>query len=244
MPTPFPAIPAEPPPAALAAAEIARAIDGILATLLDMLWSRALYRHLLGPLALPVWTRLSRTRQRLARALAHLAAGRTPRPHPNLRGSSPGSADPHRPGQQPPVPNRRHGWLALMLDHEARNIASQLGHLLRQPGVAATLARSPGAARTLRPLCRMLGTELPPPLPLPQRPPRPRQPRPEPAAPSQPPAPPDRPIPRYVLAAARQWRRRERIQAVETSARLPGSRPPRPLSRGAGEGRGGGGQPA
>ena len=191
------------PPPAQAVPGIARALDVILGALFNLLWTRALTARLLGALAGPVITRILRSHERIARALAHLAAGRTPRP-PLLGNPRPGT----RPaGPRTPFPNRRHGWLAAMLDHRVRATASQLAALLHQPGVAETIAAAPGAARTLRPLCRMLGVDLPEPLRLPPPPPRaappPRPPRPQP--PKLPPLNP--PLQPYVLAAARAWSR-------------------------------------
>ena len=137
------------------AEEIARALDAIIASLLDALWTRALFARLLGPLLYPLWNRISRTRQRLARAMARIIAGAPTRPtRPR--------ATPGKRGTTSPIPRRRHGWLTHLLGDDIPAYASQLTHLLHQPGVAAALAASPGAARTLRPLCRMLGTDLPP----------------------------------------------------------------------------------
>ena len=200
------------PAASHPAAEIARRLDAILFPLLALV---AAHFRILGALTLPVWSRISRTRQRLARLLGHLAAGDAPRP-PRPRAAA------HRSGARAPFPNRRHGWLGMMLDHNARSLASQLDHLLQQPGVAETLAASPGATRTLRPLCRMLGVALPQALRPPARPPAikppqnpPPQPRtgpdplpdPVPDPVPDPPAPPDRPLPAYVRAAVRAWKR-------------------------------------
>jgi len=211
-----PAPPAETAPPALPAVEIARALDVIFARLIDLLWTRARYALLLGPLAGLVATRLARTRLRLACALARIIAG-TPAQPPRPRATT------RRRGAAIPFPNRRFAWLAAMLDHDVRNIASQFATLLHQPSVAETLAASPGATRTLRPLCRMLGIELPPPLRLPApAPPQPKAtpPRPIPSlhpalrpaprpAPRPPPLPPlNPPIQPYVLAAARAWQRR------------------------------------
>ncbi len=190
---------------AQAASAVARALDAILGSLCNLLWTRALTAYLLGALAGPVITRLLRTRERLARALAHLAAGHVPRaPSPRKRPSGPRTS----------FPNRRPGWLGTMLDHHVRNTASQLAFLLHQPGVAETLAASPAAARTLRPLCRMLGVELPAPLRLPPPPPRaappPKPPQANPPGPRPPKLPPlNPPLQPYVLAAARAWKRPE-----------------------------------
>ena len=185
-------------------AEVARCLDAILFPFLALIAARFI---LLGPIMTPVWTRISRTRQRLLRLLTRIAAG-----HPQRAPRTLGAA-PRRSGVSVPFPNRRHGWLAIMLDHNARNYASQLNHLLHTPGVAEIIAASPGATRTLRPLCRMLGVDLPAPLRPPARPPappRPRPPKPVPVAPPVPTGTPDRPIPRNILAAARYWRRRSR----------------------------------
>jgi len=182
-----------------AVAEVARCLDAILFPFLALMAARF---ALLGPLLMPVWTRVSRTRQRLLRLLTRIAAGHLPRP-PRRPGAAP------RPSGAPaPFPNRRHGWLAIMLDHNARGYASQLNHLLHTPGVADIIAASPGAVRTLRPLCRMLGVDLPAVLRPPARPPAPPRQRPPRPAVAPPPDPPDRPIPRNILAAARYWQRR------------------------------------
>jgi hypothetical protein len=70
-----------------------------------------------------------------------------------------------RPGQAPPPPNklpRKFGWL-LKLVPEAVQYRGQLEHLLRDPEMAALLEAAPvPMARALRPLCRMLGVDLPP----------------------------------------------------------------------------------
>jgi len=192
------ATPAPNAPTPLAVAEIARRIDLIFAALLTLIPHHA---RLLGALTLPLWTRLSRARQRLARLLARLAAGTPPRP--------PGTA-PRHPSARVPAPGaalgRRHGWVVATLGYQAASLAAQLDHLLRQPGAAATLAASPGCARTLRPLCRMLGIPLPPDLRLPEaRAPRKTAPRPPPPDKQGHPTP--RPLPPYLRAAIRAWKR-------------------------------------
>ena len=224
MSTAAPLTPAEPThreDSVLAVAEFAQALDAILAALLALLRTFARYTHALGPLHTPVWNRISRTRVRLARALAHLAVGTAPR-----RPTAPRAPRPPRPYVKDPrahVPVRRHGWLGALLDHHVRGHASQLEFLLARPGAAALVAACPAAARTLRPLCRLLGTELPPQLRLPPRPrrrPKPAQPATPPPTPSEatpaprPPKPPgpglapgDRPFQPYVLKAIRHDKR-------------------------------------
>jgi hypothetical protein len=211
-PASTPAEPSAQGHSALAVEELAQAIDAILASLLALLRTFARYTQALGPLATPIWNRISRTRVRLARALAHLAAGHTPRPtrpRPARPNQAPREKDPRT-----HVPVRRHGWLGALLDHHVRAYASQLEFLLARPGAAALLATSPAARRTLRPLCRMLGTELPAPLRLPPRlkPERPKPERPAPRATKpKPPGPGlaegDRPFQPYVLKAVRHDKR-------------------------------------
>lgn len=224
-----PAAPAATP--TMGADEIARWLDGTLSSL--MLLIAAQFRTL-GPLTGPVWTHFHRARARLARLLGHLAAGRLPRPHrPRPHRPRPPATTPRRPPLRPRIrlPHRRRGWLGIALDYNVRSTALQIAALLRRPGVPETLARSPGALRTLRPLCHMLGIVLPPGLALPPRPPR-RRPAPPapapapapasvpaPAAAPAPPAPPDRPIPRYVRDAARAWMRPDEKRAARKIAR-------------------------
>jgi hypothetical protein len=187
-------------------AEIARRLDATLATLLLLFAARF---RILGVLTNPVWTHFHVARERLARLLGHLAAGRLPRrrPQPVANQPAPPRTPPLRPRLR--VPSRRRGWLGFLLDYNVRSAAMQIGALLRQPGVPETLARSPGIARTLRPLCHMLGVELPPALRLPPRPPRPSPDRPPRATPQHqpaaPPPPPGPPLQRYVQDAARAW---------------------------------------
>ena len=133
----------------------ARAIVLIFTPLLQLIANRA---PSLGVLTWPLHTRITRARNRLVRLLAALAAGRLPR----LR--APGNA---RPGGTPPlnIP-RRPLWLVATLGYQAAGYGSQLQHLLNDPATLATLAAAPprtlaAAARTLRPLCRILGVTLP-----------------------------------------------------------------------------------
>ena len=105
--------------------------------------------------------------------------------------------------------SRRFAWVIARIGYQAAGFASQLNHLLQQPGIAEIIAASPGAARSMRPLCRILGIELPTALRRPDPPPRPK-PAPLQKAPPQktpPPAPFLRPLPAYVRAAMRAWKR-------------------------------------
>ncbi len=168
----------------MAPSELARRLDAILASVLLLV---AAQFRVLGLVTGPLWNRISRSRQRLARLLAHLVAGRLPRiraPRVQTRPATP-PAEPNGAAIMP-VPARRL-WLVIKLGYHAAGFGSQLNTLLHVPGVAETLAASPGAVRTLRPLCRLLGVDLPPAL---RMPPRPEKPRPVVASPVRPPRPP------------------------------------------------------
>ena len=103
---------------------------------------------------------------------------------------------------------RGRAWLVALTDYRVAGCGSQLQHFLQRPDLPEFLAAAPQALRHLRPLCRMLGADLPaefaPPRPMRSKSPKIRPPK------STPPSTgtPDRPIPRNILAAARAWRRR------------------------------------
>ncbi len=152
-----------------------------------------------------VWNVVGRAGTRLANLFARWQAGTLPRPRPR-----PGRT---RKPSAPIPPNRRLPRTAAWLLHHIPPSAvagNRLASFLARPDFAEFLAAAPQAARILRPLCRMLGTPLPPALQLPPRPPRRRPPRPRPAqpapAPGAPTGTPPRPLPAYVRAAARAWR--------------------------------------
>ena len=167
-------------------------------------------------------TRLARAHARIAALLHRLAEGtwQPPRPH---------TPRPSRKRATTPYLPRRKGWLGHVTDHHVRAHASQLTHLLNDPGTQSILSHAPAQARAtiariLRGPTRLLALDLPNPLQFqgPPRPPRarknllsPRQSRGEPEGGSplrttQPPGllPTDRPIPRNALAFARYNRRR------------------------------------
>ena len=101
-------------------------------------------------------------------------------------------AIPPLPWQTFPPPFSR-AWIVQKLGHHAATYMSQLQFLIDAPETRALLAAAPPEAlkplgRTLRPLARLLGVDLPSNLRLPPRPPRIRPPRPTP--PIQPPEPP------------------------------------------------------
>ena len=161
-------VPASPPPPSLATR-----VASIFVGLLTLIANRA---PALGALTWPLHTRITRVRNRFVRLLTLLAAGRVPR----LR-----APETSRNGGPPParIPTRKL-WLVATLGYQAAGYASQLQHLLDDPETLALLAAAPpharaSAARTLRPLARIIGVTLPamlqpPPRPKPIRPPRPK----------------------------------------------------------------------
>jgi len=132
--------------------DLARRLDLVLGALLLLVAARFL---VLGRFTVPLWSRISRARRRLAARLARLAAG--------LGVSGVRAARPGRAGGPPPayLPRRR-GWLVAVLGHEAASLAAQLQALFRDPAIAAALAASPAISRALRPLCRLVGANMPP----------------------------------------------------------------------------------
>jgi hypothetical protein len=153
-------------------------------------------------------TRLARAHARLAALLHRLAEGpwQPPRPH------TPRATRKHPPSPYLP---RRPGWLGHVTDHHVRAHASQLTHLLNDPGTQAILSRAPAQARAtfariLRGPTRLLALDLPTQLQHagPPRPPCRRIRRPVPRQPKPGLLPTDHPIPKNVLAFARYNRRR------------------------------------
>jgi hypothetical protein len=125
--------------------------------------------------------RIRRIKQRFATLAARIAAGKyVPRQNANPPRK--------RPGQAPPPKNplpQKFGWL-LKLVPDAIGYRCQLENLLLDPEMAALISAAPGPmAKTLRPLCRMLGLTPPPILAPPPR----AKPKPRPPKPARPPAP-------------------------------------------------------
>ena len=152
-----PPVPLQACPDALHPADhLACRLSAILAALALLI---AAQFRILGPVTVPLHARINRAARRLARLLVRLAAGRLPRPH---------VARPGRPGGPPSFQfSRRPAWLVEVLGYPAAGYASQLQALLHNPATQAALAAAPpsvcaAAARTLRPLCRLLGVTLPP----------------------------------------------------------------------------------
>ena len=109
------------------------------------------------------------------------------------------------PNAPPPLPAETWGLLYTRLNRMAARFTA-LFHRWR----TATLAEAPQAGRILRPLCHALGLPEPiwlqrPPTPKPQRPATRARAEPE-AGPHAQPTP-DRPLPPYIRAAARAWKK-------------------------------------
>jgi hypothetical protein len=151
-----------------------------------LLWlSRAVdvhYRNgrLAVPLMMLIMNRIRTINHAFARLAARIGEGKffpRRRPAATHRPTAP------RPRGQNPLP-QGFAWMLKLVPGTAV-YGSQLQHLLAEPEMAALIAAAPAAmARTLRPLCWMLGISPPPILALPPRPKPPRPPAPEPEAPS------------------------------------------------------------
>jgi hypothetical protein len=115
-----------------------------------------------------LWQRLRRLAGRLERAAARAAAGTLRAPRPSTR-PTPHQAAPRAPRPPEPLPSSLPALARLA--PEVVGFRSQLRALLSQPAVADLLAATPRMARHVRPLCRMLGVDPPPPQPHPPRPP-------------------------------------------------------------------------
>ena len=161
------------------ASDLSARLVAILHSVTSLIFAR---HYLFAALAIPLNNRFARASRRLATLLARLANG-TFRAHKHTPKSG-------TKGGPPPINlPRRRAWLVVKLGYHVAGFGSQLEHLLHDPQTQATLAAAPpealkSLARTLRPLCRLLGTALPPilqPPPSPPRPPRAKPARPKPA---------------------------------------------------------------
>ena len=156
------------------------------------------------PIFLTAWTRIGRAAARLHNLIALWQSNTLPT-------SRPARAPRKTPAPKKPYFPAGRAWLAARTDHHVRAHASQLQHLLARPDMADFLTAVPQAARILRPLCHMLGIEPPAQIrPSPRsiriRPKRIRpRPVPEPVPQG---GTPDRPLPAYIRAAVRAWKKK------------------------------------
>ena len=137
-----------PAPVQAFAPEFAGRFSHILALLAKLVAASCLRKPRLVLLIVPLWNRLNRAARRCERLMAHLAAGRLPKPHP----SGPGGPRPSGPA----LPTGR-GWLARELGSEGACHASQMQALLAEPAVVELLSVAPTANRIVNPILRMLG---------------------------------------------------------------------------------------
>ena len=158
------------PPASIPEArDFAARLTAILACVTGLIFART---HFFAALGAPLHNRIAGASRRLATLLARLAAGTfRPRPH---------SPKPGAKGGPPPIhlPQGR-AWLVAKLGYHVAAYASHLDFLLRDPATQTLLATAPPEAlkslgRTLRPIARLLGVDLPPELQPPPKPPRPK----------------------------------------------------------------------
>ena len=152
-----------------AASDVSARLVAILYAVTRLIFART---HIFAALGAPLHNRIAGASRRLATILARLADGTfRHRPHTQKPGTK---------GGPPPVyiPHRR-AWLVVKLGYHIAAYTSHLEHLLRAPETQTLLATAPPEAlkslgRTLRPVARLLGVDLPPELQLPPKPPRPK----------------------------------------------------------------------
>jgi hypothetical protein len=116
-------------------------------------WDRRPHDPAVVPLIVPIWGRLSRLRQRFARLVARVLAGRMPRVPAVARVRTARVAA----GVRLPA---GYGWLLRMVP-DAVQFGAQFQALLDDPEIGPALVEAPGAGRVLRPLCKMLGVPVP-----------------------------------------------------------------------------------
>ena len=180
----------------------------------------ARHAHAVAALAVvlsQVYWRIARRIGRLDRLVQRWHAGTLPAPRIRAaRAPRPVEIRPAETRPAAPRPPESHAML-LRLAQPTAQFRSHLETFLERPDTRALVRAAPQAGRILRPLCRILAIALPEYLRLPPR----ARPDPPPAAaaatkpsppppPPPPPTPPDRPLPAYVRAAARAWRKYDR----------------------------------
>jgi hypothetical protein len=136
------------------APEVARRFAVIMAGLGALIARRFLKMPHLTGFTLLLWGRLNRAVQRLHRALARpVGKVRAPR--------VPVDRDDDEMRVRPVSLPAGRGWIVRELGWEAAAYKGHLEILLADPAMLAALAATPGAARILRPICRMLGVAMP-----------------------------------------------------------------------------------
>ena len=150
-----------PAPVQAFAPEFAGRFGHILVLLARLVAASCLRKPHLALLIGPLWTHLNRAARRFERLMAHVAAGRLPKPRARTSASpdappaaSPGPAAPRPRG--PALPTSR-AWLVREFGSEAACYGSQMQALLAEPAAVELLAAIPAARRIVNPILRMLG---------------------------------------------------------------------------------------
>jgi len=185
-----------------ATSALGRSFAAVLTGLCAMVAHHAARLRPMAPLLVLVHQRLVRIALRLDRLAQRWQANTLPRPR--VSAGPRHAREPRADRPRCPIPTGR-VWLIRLVQPTAQ-FTGQVQAFLANPDTQALVQAAPQAGRLLRPLCRALGIVPPPWLRLPARPRAPRKPRPAPPAP--PGATPDRPLPRYIRAAARHWRKK------------------------------------
>ena len=139
-----------PTPLLAGAPELARRLGVILAAMTGVVAKRFVREPRLILLNLPLWNWLNRAIRRFERALTGPIVVRPSRAGRIVAARAPLVRLP-----------RTRGWLLRELGWEIGHCQALLETLLGEPEMRATLAARPGAGRILRPLCRMLGVDVP-----------------------------------------------------------------------------------
>ena len=126
-------------------------------SLCGLIARHGLARRLAAPLIVLIWGRVRSIGAQAEALLARVRAGQIRRyPARNM----PGPAATRRGPATPRALPHRRAWLVVLIPQTAAS-AAHLQTLLAHPDTPALLAAAPQLRRTLRPLCHMLGVDLP-----------------------------------------------------------------------------------
>lgn len=128
----------------------------ILGGLCRMVAARGGRDHAAAPVALLVWSRLSRMVTRFKALVAQMEAGTLLSPRPRTSRRKPAA---HAAPQELRLPSG-HIWL-IKFAPETVQFSGQVQHLLTDTEMMRLMAAAPQAGRIVRPLCRMLGLAVP-----------------------------------------------------------------------------------
>ena len=139
----------------------------------EIIGQHAVRHRALAPLILLAWTRITRLRNRFERLVLLWERDRLPA----KQAPRPARARTARPKPELRLPTGNY-WLNKLVPASCM-VGGYLTALMEDPDTRALVAAHPAAGRTLRPLAKMLGLDLPDYLKLPPRPRKPRAPRPK-----------------------------------------------------------------